>query len=116
MSISYACLNIGTPDTNICSLMKRNATAEKLTEVTAHNLAALEKIIDHNRKNNIQLFRISSDLIPCSPEVKRIVKNMMLNNLYLTRRTAKKSHCLTECRRIDNDEMDNERIGQLFKL
>ena len=64
MSIGYACLNSGTPDTNIRSVMQRNATPEKLTEVTAHNLAALEKMIDYNRKNNIQLFRISSDLIP----------------------------------------------------
>ena len=64
MSIGYACLSIGTPDTNIRSVMQRNATPEKLTEVTAHNLAALEKMIDYNRKNNIKLFRISSDLIP----------------------------------------------------
>ncbi len=64
MSIGYACLNIGTPNTNIRSVMQRNATSEKLTEVTAHNLAALEKMIHYNRKNNIQLFRISSDLIP----------------------------------------------------
>ena len=64
MSIGYACLNIGTPNTNIRSVMQRNATPEKLTEVTTHNLAALEKMIDYNRKNNIRLFRISSDLIP----------------------------------------------------
>ena len=64
MSIGYACLNIGTPDTNIRSVMQRNATPEKLTEVTAHNLAALEKMIDYNHKNDIKLFRVSSDLIP----------------------------------------------------
>ena len=64
MSIGYACLNIGTPNTSIRSVMQRNATPEKLTEVTAHNLAALERMIDYNRKNNIKLFRISSDLIP----------------------------------------------------
>lgn len=64
MSIGYACLNIGTPNTNIRSVMQRNATPEKLTEVTAHNLAALERMIDYNRKNDIKLFRISSDLIP----------------------------------------------------
>lgn len=64
MSIGYACLNIGTPNTNIRSVMHRNATPEKLTEVTAHNLAALERMIDYNRKNDIKLFRISSDLIP----------------------------------------------------
>ena len=64
MSIGYACLNIGTPDTNIRSLMQKNATPEKLTEVTEHNLAALERMIDYNHKNDIKLFRVSSDLIP----------------------------------------------------
>ena len=64
MSIGYACLNIGTPNTYIRSVMQRNATPEKLTEVTTHNLAALERMIDYNRKNDIKLFRISSDLIP----------------------------------------------------
>ena len=29
MSIGYACLNIGTPNTNIRSVMQRNATPEK---------------------------------------------------------------------------------------
>lgn len=64
MSIGYACLNIGTPNTNIRSLMQRNATPEKLTEVTAHNLEALEKMVDYNIANDIRLYRISSDLIP----------------------------------------------------
>ena len=64
MSIGYACLNIGTPNTNIRSVMQKNATPEKLTEVITHNLTALEKIIDYNCKNGIKLFRISSDLIP----------------------------------------------------
>ncbi|PTQ85926.1 UV-damage endonuclease [Trichococcus patagoniensis] len=64
MSIGYACLNIGTPNTKMRSVMQRNATAEKLTEVTAHNLVALEWMIDYNRENDIKLFRISSDLIP----------------------------------------------------
>lgn len=64
MSIGYACLNIGTPNTNIRSVMQRNATSEKLTEVTAHNLQALEKMVDYNIANDIRLYRISSDLIP----------------------------------------------------
>ncbi|SFF03687.1 UV DNA damage repair endonuclease UvsE [Trichococcus pasteurii] len=64
MSIGYACLNIGTPNTNIRSVMQRNATPEKLTEVTAHNLEALEKMVDYNIANDISLYRISSDLIP----------------------------------------------------
>ena len=64
MSIGYACLNIGTPNTNIRSVMQRNATPEKLTEVTAQNLEALEKMVDYNIANDIRLYRISSDLIP----------------------------------------------------
>nr|WP_319219522.1 hypothetical protein [uncultured Trichococcus sp.] len=64
MSIGYACLNIGTPNTKIRSIMQRNATPEKLTEVTAHNLEALEKMIDYNIANGIRLYRISSALIP----------------------------------------------------
>ena len=64
MSIGYACLNIGTPNTNIRSVMQRNANPEKLTEVTAHNLDALEKMVDYNIANDIRLYRISSDLIP----------------------------------------------------
>lgn len=64
MSIGYACLNIGTLNTNIRSVMQRNATPEKLTEVTAHNLEALEKMVDYNIANDIRLYRISSDLIP----------------------------------------------------
>nr|WP_321293137.1 UV DNA damage repair endonuclease UvsE [uncultured Trichococcus sp.] len=64
MSIGYACLNIGTPNTNIRSVMQRNATPEKLTEVTAHNLEALEKMVDYNIANDIRLYRSSSDLIP----------------------------------------------------
>lgn len=64
MSIGYACLNIGTPHTNIRGLMQKTATPEKLTEVTAHNLEALEKMVDYNIANDIRLYRISSDLIP----------------------------------------------------
>lgn len=55
---------IGTPNTNIRSVMQRNATPEKLTEVTAHNLEALEKMVDYNIANDIRLYRISSDPIP----------------------------------------------------
>ena len=64
MSIGYACLNIGTPNTKIRSIMQRNATLDKLTEVTAHNLEALEKMVDYNIANGIRLYRISSALIP----------------------------------------------------
>ena len=64
MSIGYACLVVGVPDTNMSSVIKKNATEEKLMEVIQHNLAAFEKMVDYNIKEGIMLYRISSDLIP----------------------------------------------------
>jgi len=42
----------------------KNAGEERLMEVTEHNLASLEYLIDYASHNNIRLFRISSDIIP----------------------------------------------------
>lgn len=64
MSIGYACLVVGVPNTNIRSVIKKNATEEKLAEVIQHNLQSLENMVDFNMENNIMLYRISSDLIP----------------------------------------------------
>lgn len=64
MSIGYACLTIGVPNTNLKSCTAKNANEEKLLELISHNLNSLENIIEYNIKNNIKLFRISSDLIP----------------------------------------------------
>ena len=64
MSIGYACLVVGVPETNMRKVIKKNATEEKLNEVTLHNLLALEKMIDYNIENDIKLYRISSDVIP----------------------------------------------------
>ncbi|MFL2100211.1 UV DNA damage repair endonuclease UvsE [Desemzia sp. FAM 23989] len=64
MSIGYACLVVGVTKTNMRKVIKKNATEEKLNEVTLHNLLALEKMIDYNIENDIKLYRISSDVIP----------------------------------------------------
>ena len=64
MSIGYACLTIGVQHTDQKSCMLKNASQEKLLELIDYNLNSLENIIDYNIKNNIRLFRISSDLIP----------------------------------------------------
>ncbi|WP_027107813.1 UV DNA damage repair endonuclease UvsE [Lacticigenium naphthae] len=64
MSIGYACLTVGIPNTDLKSVTKKNATEERLKEVIQHNLNALENMIDYNSKQNIRLYRISSDLIP----------------------------------------------------
>ncbi|BCZ47819.1 hypothetical protein psyc5s11_38860 [Clostridium gelidum] len=64
MSIGYACLTIGVFSTNLKSCVLRNVNEEKLLDLISNNLNSLENIIDYNIKNNIKLFRISSDLIP----------------------------------------------------
>lgn len=64
MSIGYACLTVGVPGTSFRTCRKANATEEKLKELIQFNLESLEKVIDYNIKNNIKLFRISSDIIP----------------------------------------------------
>lgn len=64
MSIGYACLTVGIPGTNIKTCRKVNATEEKLKELILFNLQSLENMIDYNQKNEIKLYRISSDIIP----------------------------------------------------
>lgn len=64
MSIGYACLTRGVPDTNQKTCIAKNATPDKLLELIDHNLTALDTMLDYNIKNKIKLFRISSDIIP----------------------------------------------------
>ena len=64
MSIGYACLQVGRPDTTIRSVIQKNATTERVMEVIDYNLQSFENMIDYNIKNKIKLYRISSGLIP----------------------------------------------------
>lgn len=64
MSIGYACLTLGVPDTKLRSCFKKNAKESMLLEIIEHNLGVLDTILEYNQKNHIKLFRISSDLIP----------------------------------------------------
>lgn len=68
MRIGYACTAIGVPNTDLKSCILRNASEEKILELTAHNLSSLETMIDYNIANDIRLFRISSGLIPFGSE------------------------------------------------
>ncbi len=62
--IGYACLTAGVPDTELKSCILKNASEDNLIRIIDHNLTALENIINYNIKNEIKLFRISSDIIP----------------------------------------------------
>lgn len=64
MSIGYACIISGSKDYKFKSCILKNASDNRLRELTFHNLSILDKMIDYNIKNKIKLFRISSDIIP----------------------------------------------------
>ena len=64
MRIGYACLTKGIRNTDFRSCKKNNATDEKLLSIIESNLDSLKNILEYNGKNNIRLFRISSDIIP----------------------------------------------------
>jgi UV DNA damage endonuclease len=64
MKIGYACITLGVPDTDLKSCIMKNASEEKLKELIASNLNALDHMLEYNHANKIRMFRISSDLIP----------------------------------------------------
>ena len=61
--IGYACINTKLPSTNRTCRLK-NATAERILELASANVEALRPILEWNAARGIELFRISSDLIP----------------------------------------------------
>ncbi|QRN85906.1 UV DNA damage repair endonuclease UvsE [Clostridia bacterium] len=64
MSIGYACIITSRPDLRFSTCRLSNASKERLNEIMVGNVAVLDKMIDFNIKNQISLFRISSDVIP----------------------------------------------------
>jgi UV DNA damage endonuclease len=64
MSIGYACLAVGVPNTDLKGCLLRNVTEQRLADLIRHNLRSLSNIVDYNSGNGIRLFRISSDVIP----------------------------------------------------
>lgn len=64
MKIGYACLTVGVPDTALRTCSAKNVGEELLLELIGHNLGALKRILAYNAKNEIRMYRISSDLIP----------------------------------------------------
>ncbi len=64
MSIGYACITLAKPSINYRRCIQKNATKDTLLEISKWNLDALSKALDYNDKNDIKLFRITSDLIP----------------------------------------------------
>jgi len=66
MAIGYACIQLGKVNTKLSTIYVKNFDQTKFEKIVDNNLKALESIINYNIKNNIKLFRISSDIIPLS--------------------------------------------------
>lgn len=64
MSIGYACLAVAVQNSEMKSCTLKNASPERLLSLVEHNLTSLQNLIDYNAENGIELFRISSDIIP----------------------------------------------------
>jgi UV DNA damage endonuclease len=63
MRLGYACINTTLPAASR-TVRLANATPERLRELIAGNLDALEAIVRWNAEHGIQVFRLTSDLIP----------------------------------------------------
>lgn len=64
MAIGYACKVIGVPEAKLKGMVLKRVSEELLSETIAHNLKALGNMVDYNISKGIQMFRISSDIIP----------------------------------------------------
>jgi UV DNA damage endonuclease len=63
LRLGYACVNTGLPSSGR-TLRLANASPDRLRELIAGNLEALESILRWNAAHGIEVFRITSDLIP----------------------------------------------------
>jgi UV DNA damage endonuclease len=61
--IGYACINSRLVSPNRTCRLK-NATSERILELATANLAALQSILEWNVAHGIELFRITSDIVP----------------------------------------------------
>lgn len=64
MKIGYACICVGEPSVNMRTCIMKFATEARLCEIMEYNLRSLKNILIYNEQHHIQMFRISSDLIP----------------------------------------------------
>ena len=64
MRIGYACTLANPIYGRMKTCRMKDVNEERLQELIAHNLDVLKQMMRYNARNKIQLFRISSDLIP----------------------------------------------------
>lgn len=85
MRIGYACKLEGVQGYNLKTCILKNATPDNLKNIIEYNLSVLDAMLEYNYKNEIYMFRISSDIIPLASHkaVKYDWKNEFKNELKL---------------------------------
>jgi UV DNA damage endonuclease len=63
LRLGYACVHTALPTSSTTTRLA-NATPERLLELTEQNLAALGRILEWNAANGVDVFRISSGVVP----------------------------------------------------
>src|SRR6187402_3264047 len=63
LRVGYACVNTQLPS-SARTVRLANATPDRLRELIADNLDALEGILRWNEQHGIEVFRLTSNLIP----------------------------------------------------
>ena len=94
MNIGYACLLQNDKNAKFKTLRLKNLNYDNLYKVINNNLNVLDYIIDYNIKNNIKLFRITSDLIPFNSMITEIIdwQNLFKNKFNLIGNKIKNNH------------------------
>jgi len=64
MAIGYACIALGLDNSSMRGCTIKNASSDRLDQLTSTNLQTLSRILDYNAAHGIKLFRISSNIIP----------------------------------------------------
>ena len=69
MKLGYCCINVTLRESKTSvytnrTLIRRNYTKEKAGDLALQNVKDLYKILQWNEKNNIRVFRITSNLFP----------------------------------------------------
>lgn len=83
MSIGYACIISGSNDYKLKTCILKNASDNRLRELAFYNLNILEKMIDYNIFNGVNLFRISSDIIPFASHLVNRQEWWLENKIFL---------------------------------
>lgn len=72
--LGYCCINLSNPDLQVSRTMRKKTFMEKglsyVSELIIQNLTDLEKILEWNVKNNIFVYRLSSEMFPWFTEYK----------------------------------------------